>query len=100
MGWWKKRPEVTVGAVVGAIVSLAIAGSIDRFLPLDGNGWGAAIRDAIHGTLGPAWADVLAVQIAFGVGVFVTLAAVGAIVGVLFALFLTCFFSHTVPWIE
>jgi len=100
MARWRKRPEVIVGAVVGAIVTLAIAGSIDRFLPLDHGGWGSAIREAIHDSLGPAWADVLAVQIALGAAVFLTLAAAGAIVGVLFALFLSWFFSRRVPWID
>ena len=52
---WTKRPAVTVGAVIGAIVTLAIAGSIDRFLPLDNGGWGVAIRRAISDSLGPAW---------------------------------------------
>jgi hypothetical protein len=97
---WRKRPEVTVGAVVGAIVTLAIAGSIDRFLPLDHGGWGVAIREAIRGTLGPEWADVLMVQLALGAVVFLTLALAGAIVGVLFALFLSWFFSRRVPWID
>jgi hypothetical protein len=100
MARWRNRPEVIVGAVVGAIVTLAIAGSIDRFLPLDHGGWGAAIRQAIHGALGPDWADILAVQIALGAAVFLTLAVIGAIVGVLFALFLSWFFSRRVPWID
>jgi hypothetical protein len=97
---WRKRPEVTVGAVVGAIVTLAIAGSIDRFLPLDHGGWGVAIRQAIHDSLGPAWAEVAALRLALGAVVFLTLAVVGAVVGVVFALFLSWFLSRKVPWID
>jgi len=91
---WLKRPETTVGAVVGAIVTLAIAGSIDRFLPPDQRGgWGKAIREA----LGPRWGDVLVAQIALGALVFMVLVVSGAVIGVLFARFLSWFFQPRPP---
>jgi amino acid transporter len=87
---WLKRPEITVGAVVGAIVTLAIAGSIDRFLPPDQRGgWGKAVRDA----LGPRWGEFIVAQIALGAVVFVVLVIAGAVIGVLFARFFLWFFQ-------
>jgi len=77
-----------VGAVVGAIVTLAIAGSIDRFLPPgQRGGWGKAIRDA----LGPRWGEVIVAQIALGALVFAFLVVCGALIGALFARFLSWF---------
>ena len=94
---WLKRPDVTVGAVVGAIVTLAIAGSIDRFFPSgQRGGWGAAIRDA----LGPEWGEVLVAQIALGAVVFLVLLLSGAVIGALFALFLSWFFKERPPRVD
>jgi len=91
---WLKRPDVTVGAVVGAIVTLAVAGSIDRFLPPDQRGgWGKAIRDA----LGPHWGQVIVAQVALGAVVLVVLVVSGAVIGVLFARFLSWFFQTRPP---
>jgi len=91
---WLKRPDVTVGAVVGAIVTLAVAGSIDRFLPPgQRGGWGKAIRDA----LGPRWGEVMIAEIALGAVVFVVLVVSGALIGVLFARFLMWFFQPRPP---
>ena len=91
---WLKRPDATVGAVVGAIVTLAVAGSIDRFLPPDQRGgWGKAIRDA----LGSRWGEVIVAQIALGALVFMVLIVSGAVIGVLFARFLSWFFQPRPP---
>jgi uncharacterized membrane protein SpoIIM required for sporulation len=91
---WLKRPETTVGAVVGAIVTLAIAGSIDRFLPPDQRGgWGKAVRDA----LGPRWGDVIIAQLALGAVVFLVLVISGAVIGALFARFFAWFFQPRPP---
>ena len=91
--WWK-RPDTTVGAVVGAIVTLGIAGSIDRFLPPDQRGgWGKAIHDA----LGPRWGEVLIAEIALGALVFLVLVVSGAVIGALFARFLSWFLQPRPP---
>lgn len=83
-----------MGAVVGAIVTLAVAGSIDRFLPPDQRGgWGKAIRDA----LGSRWGEVIVAQIALGALVFMVLIVSGAVIGVLFARFLSWFFQPRPP---
>lgn len=94
MKWWWKRPETTVGAVVGAIVTLAIAGSIDRLLPSDPRGgWGQAIRAA----LGPRWGEVIAAQIALGAVVCVVLVVAGAVIGALGARLFSWFFQPRPP---
>ena len=83
-----------MGAVVGAIVTLAVAGSIDRFLPPDQRGgWGKAIRDA----LGSRWGEMIVAQIALGALVFMVLIVSGAVIGVLFARFLSWFFQPRPP---
>lgn len=86
------KTEVTVGLIVGAILTLAIAGSMNLFLPLDSGGWSEAIRKSIHALFGPSWENVLPLQIAFGMIAFLIMAGLGALIGALFALLISGFF--------
>lgn len=94
------RTEVTVGGTVGAILTLAISGTLDLFIPLNGGGWSGAIRQAIRSHLGRPWDDVLWVQIAVGLGAFLIMIVLGAVVGALFGLMITRFFRAMFEFIE
>ncbi|MDX1763389.1 MAG: hypothetical protein R3231_03615 [bacterium] len=94
------KTEVTVGGTVGAILTLAISGTLDLFLPLNGGGWSGAIRQTIRSHLGQPWDDVLWVRIAVGLGAFLIMMLMGALIGALFGLMITRFFRALFAFIE
>ncbi|OIP66617.1 MAG: hypothetical protein COT35_01110 [Nitrospirae bacterium CG08_land_8_20_14_0_20_52_24] len=94
------KTEVTVGLIVGAILTLAISGSIDLFLPLKSGGWSEAVRKSIHAFLGPPWENLLPVQIAFGAIAIFIITGLGALIGALFALMLSGFFRKMFHLLE
>jgi hypothetical protein len=87
------RPEITVGLVVGAILTLAIAGSMDIFLPLGQGGWSEAIRKSVFILFGHPWEEVLALRIAVGFIAIFFVTLIGAFIGALFAIMISGFYK-------
>ncbi len=94
------RTEIAVGLIVGAILTLAITGSIDIFLPLDPGGWSEASRKSIHAFLGPQWENVLPLQIAVYTISILILTGLGALIGALFAFLISEFFRKMFRLLE
>jgi hypothetical protein len=101
-GWSRliHRPEVTVGGIVGAILTLAIAGTLDLFLPQAGGGWSDAIRKTIVQLFGHPWEEILLLRLAVGMAAVAVMTATGALLGALFALLLSDFFARLLRFIE
>ncbi len=95
-----RRPEVTVGGIVGAILTLAIAGTMDLFLPEAGGGWSEAIRRSVVQLFGHPWEEVLLVRIVVGTTAVTLMTLVGALLGALFGLLLAGFFARLLRFIE
>ena len=95
-----QRSEVVVGLVVGAILTLAIAGSLDLFIPLNEGGWSEAIRKSIFVLFGPQWENVFTLQVVVGFTAIFFVTLLGALIGVLFALLLSGFFKKMFHMIE
>jgi ABC-type antimicrobial peptide transport system permease subunit len=101
--WWPtflKRTEVIVGGTVGAILTLAVAGTVDLFVPLGEGGWSQAIRQSIRSHLGQHWEDVLWLKIAVGFTAFLIMVILGALIGVLFGIAITRFFRFMFDFID
>ena len=95
-----RRPEVTVGLIVGAILTLAIAGSMDIFLSLGQGGWSEAIRKTILTYFGHPWEEVLALRIAVGLLAILFVTALGALIGAVFALMISGFFRKMFEFLD
>ncbi len=95
-----QRPEVIVGGIVGAILTLAIAGTLDLFLPEAGGGWSEAIRRSIVQFFGHPWEEVLLVRLAVGTAAVAVMTLFGALMGALFGLLLAGFFTRLMRFIE
>lgn len=95
-----RRTEVTAGLIVGAILTTAIAGTMDIFLPLGPGGWGEAVRKTILTYFGHPWEEVLALRIIVGLLALVFVMALGALTGALFALLISGFFRKMFEFLD
>jgi hypothetical protein len=95
-----KRSDVVTGLVVGAILTLAISGSMDLFLPTGQGGWSDAIRDSIVVLFGHPWEEVLAVQILVGFAAILFVTTIGALIGAFFSVMIFTFFKKMFHHIE
>jgi hypothetical protein len=86
------RTEFVAGGIVGAILTLAVAGTLDLFFPETGGGWSETIRQSVLAHLGHPWEENFLVRLAFGITAFALMTAVGALLGAFFSLLLSGFF--------
>jgi len=90
-----KRSDVTVGLAVGAVLSLAVAGSLDLFLPLETpGGWMTAAEQSLRVLLGPPWDRSLLLRIILLAAGLALTALLGALLGALFAVLISGFFRR------
>ena len=90
-----QRSDVAAGLAVGAILALAVAGTLDLFLPMEGSrGWGDAAEQALRVLLGPPWDRSLWLRGLLLAAALASVAGAGAVLGALFAVLVSGFFRR------
>lgn len=79
--------------IIGAIISLAAAGSIDIFFPDHSGGWVDSVQDSIESCFGKGYATLKIMVYSGAAVVFVFIMVMGFVIGTLFGLIIERFFS-------
>lgn len=86
-------PALFIGGIIGAIISLAAAGSIDIFFPDQSGGWVDSVAKSIKSLFGKGCASHKVVVYPGIAVVFIFIMAIGFVIGALFGLAVERFFS-------
>jgi F0F1-type ATP synthase membrane subunit a len=89
----REFPALLIGGVIGVIISLAAAGSIDVFFPGQSEGWVDSVAKSIESIFGKGCAEQKIVVYSGTAFVFIFIMAMGFFIGSLFGLAVERFFS-------
>jgi len=80
----RRSPALFIGGIIGAVISLAAAGSIDIFFPDRGGGWVDSVQKSIESCFGKGCAGQMVVVYSGTAVVFIFIMLMGFFIGGLF----------------